>query len=199
MSDSQNLEQQNHEQLEAVPQNATKVRFDQIWQQIQKHNAVLFLRHALRIDMTLEQVLQALSYQNTGDQVANLRLADVLLPQQQRDAAAAATQSPAPSKDDATRTRRKRRGPEEIHKLREQVLERMRAAMGSVTTSHLCDVLNNGGFEVDLLQMNRLLVGLEQDGYLMCLGGKPKNWRLKPQGRTAPEPMVVVRRAPSSS
>jgi hypothetical protein len=52
-------------------------------------------------------------------------------------------------------------------------------------------VLSNGGHDVDLLQLGRMLAALEQDGYVTCLGGKPKAWRLKPQGRRAPEPLVI--------
>jgi hypothetical protein len=170
-----------------------QTRFARVWQQIQRHNASLFLRHAMRLDMTLEQVMAAMQFENCAELAKDVRLGDLLQPQLQasqtepRPAAAPA----APTK--ASKERRRRRGPEEMTQLREAVLERMRAAMGSVTTTHLCDVLKNGGFDVDLLQMNRTLNGLEEEGYLVSLGGKPKSWRLKPQGRMAPEPMVVRR------
>ena len=173
---------------------SNNVRFDTIWQQIQKHNSILFLRHALKTDMTLEQVLAALTYRDVHANVGQLRLSDVLNPSSARPApSAASARTPLPQQV----SRRKRRGPEEMHKLRELVLDRMRAAVGSITTSHLCEVLTNGGFEVDLLQMNRILNALAGEGYLLCLGGKPKQWRLKPQGRTAPEPMVVRRASPN--
>ena len=143
--------------------------------------------------MTLEQVLAALTYRDVHANVGQLRLSDVLNASAPRPAAApAVARTAAPSA-----SRRKRRGPEEMHQLRELVLGRMRAAMGSITTSHLCEVLGNGGFEVDLLQMNRILNSLASEGYLLCLGGKPKQWRLKPQGRTAPEPMTVRRASPN--
>lgn len=181
---------------------SVKERFDAVWQQIEKNNAVLFLRHALRLDMSLQQLLQALEYRNVHELLAEVRLSDILV-NALRQNQAPATERRATPTNKVAKARRKRRGADEINQLRDTVLDRMRSAMGSVTTSHLCDVLNNGGFDVDLLQMNRLLNALEQQGYVTCLGGKPKAWRLKPQGRTAPEPMVVRKggsaEAPSSA
>lgn len=142
--------------------------------------------------MTLRELAQALAFEHANTYLDDIHLRDVLSAPSE-GAAPAGVEVTAPAEAASERARRRRRGPKEMEALRDMVLERLRASMGSTTSSHLCEVLANGGHDVDALQMNRLLSQLEEQGYVTCLGGKPKTWRLKPAGRTAPEPMQIRR------
>lgn len=176
---------------------AFEERLASLWHSGSHDVAVAFLRRAIHLDMSLRDLAQALSFEHARDHLANIRLGDVLRRSQSvaapQPAQAAATPgaSAARSAPAKVKVRRKRRGSDEMAALRELVLERLRSAIGGTTTSHLCDVLRNGGHDVDALGINRILKQLEEQGYVTCLGGKPKGWRLKPSGRTAPEPMQI--------
>jgi hypothetical protein len=175
-------------------------RLNTLWNQGSKDIAIAFLRRVMASEMTLLELRAALAFPHVRPHLDNLLLGDILArapvaPERasERTAAAAgssqARAAAAPAR--ASATRRKRRSPEEMEATRQALMGRLQAAVGPVTTSHLRDVLNNGGHSVDLLQLGRMLAALEQDGYITCLGGKPKAWRLKPQGRRAPEPLVI--------
>lgn len=179
-----------------VPEDDFAARLHTLWRSGTHEVAVGFLRRAVHLDMTLRELAQALNFEHANEHLDHIRLGEVLrrsqVPAAQPDAQEAAAAA-APAARAPAAARRKRRGPEELEALREMVLERLRASMGSTTSAHLCEVLRNGGHDIDMLQMNRLLNQLETQGYVTCLGGKPKSWRLKPAGRTAPEPMQIRR------
>jgi hypothetical protein len=167
-------------------------RLTSLWNEGSKDIALAFLRRALTQEMTLEELASALQFSQVHDHLAALTLDDVLprAPVVAQPASVAARPTPRAAAAPKN-TRRKRRSSDEISALRDALMGRLQAAVGSVTTSHLRDVLSNGGHDVDLLQLGRMLAALEQEGYVTCLGGKPKAWRLKPQGRRAPEPLVI--------
>lgn len=173
--------------------NSYRERLTSLWNEGSKDIALAFLRRATSQDMNLEELAHALQFPQVRDHLQELTLDDVLptkvpalvhVAPATRPTARIVNTAPKP-------TRRKRRSSDEIAALRDALMGRLQAAVGSVTTSHLRDVLSNGGHDVDLLQLGRMLAALEQDGYITCLGGKPKAWRLKPQGRRAPEPLVI--------
>lgn len=177
-------------------------RLQTLWTSGTQEVAVSFLRRAVHLDMSLRELAQALAFEHATAYLDDIRLSDVLRRSQTEAlqvAPSAASPTTAETKAEPERARRRRRGPKEIEALREMVLERLRASMGSTTSAHLCEVLANGGHEIDALQMNRLLGQLEEQGYVTCLGGKPKAWRLKPAGRTAPEPMQIRRAAAAAT
>ncbi len=172
--------------------NEYHARLTSLWNEGSKEIALGFLKRATSYDMNLQELAHALQFVEVRDYITELSLDDIL-PQRS---------VPQPAQSDAhkpmravqkpvQKTRRKRRSSDEISALRDALMGRLQAAVGSVTTSHLRDVLSNGGHDVDLLQLGRMLAALEQEGYITCLGGKPKAWRLKPQGRRAPEPLVI--------
>lgn len=172
--------------------NEYRARLTSLWNEGSKDIALSFLKRAVRHDMTLQELVHALQFPEVRDHIAGINLDDVLPraaqgPQLAPQLAKHATGLPRPEKV----ARRKRRSSDEIASLRDALIGRLQAAVGSVTTSHLRDVLSNGGHDVDLLQLGRMLATLEEEGYITCLGGKPKAWRLKPQGRRAPEPLVI--------
>ena len=172
--------------------NNYRDRLTSLWNEGSKDIAVAFLRRATHYDMNLQELATALQFEEVRDHISELNLGDILphKPQAQEVKAAAARPVRSQPKP-AQPSRRKRRSADEIAALRDALMGRLQAAVGSVTTSHLRDVLSNGGHDVDLLQLGRMLAALEQEGYVTCLGGKPKAWRLKPQGRRAPEPLVI--------
>jgi ribosomal protein L12E/L44/L45/RPP1/RPP2 len=169
-----------------------KDRLNSLWNEGSKDMAIAFLRRVINVDMTLEELARALQFSEVRGHLEGMQLQDILrqAPKPMLHTVPAAAALPQAATGPA-KTRRKRRTPEEIAALRDALMGRLQAAVGSVTTSHLCDVLSNGGHDVDLLQLGRMLATLEQEGYVTCLGGKPKAWRLKPQGRRAPEPLVI--------
>jgi ribosomal protein L12E/L44/L45/RPP1/RPP2 len=167
-----------------------------LWQQGHREIAVSFLKRAIGADMTLEQLAHALQFPQVREFLHTVDLRDVLTPTR----AAATTPSNAAESVIAARRpqkkpRRRRRGAAEVQDLKKAVLARLQAALASVSASQLCELLNKGGHEVDLLQMNRLLSALETEGAVTSTSGKPKGWRLKPQGRTSPAPLIIRKAA----
>lgn len=184
-------------EIEMLTESSSKnyqERLTELWNQGSKDIALAFLRRALSHTMTLDELAHALQFTEVRNHLAEIQLEDVLpalvtqAPVNRQPPAAAA---PVAEQQIPEKSRRRRRSSQEISLLRDALMGRLQAAVGSVTTSHLRDVLSNGGHDVDLLQLGRMLAALEQEGYITCLGGKPKAWRLKPQGRRAPEPLVI--------
>lgn len=173
-------------------------RLESLWHEGSKDIAVAFLRRVISADITLEQLVKALQFEQVHAHLEGLALKDILpqVVQSLRPAVAMQARPIAAQIQQVKAPRRKRRSADEVSALRDALMGRLQAAVGSVTTSHLRDVLSNGGHSVDLLQLGRLLATLEQEGYVTCLGGKPKGWRLKPQGRRAPEPLVIRKARP---
>jgi len=167
-------------------------RLTSLWNEGSKDIAVAFLRRATSYEMSLQELATALQFEEVRKHISDLTLGDILPPKPQaQEVKTAAVRPVRTTHKVAQKSRRKRRSADEIAALRDALMGRLQAAVGSVTTSHLRDVLSNGGHDVDLLQLGRMLAALEQEGYVTCLGGKPKAWRLKPQGRIAPEPLVI--------
>ena len=192
-------------EIEMLPESSAKnyqERLTELWNEGSKDIALAFLRRALSHTMSLDELAHALQFAEVRNHLAEIQLDDVLpalaqsAPPRSLHQAAAA---PAAEPFVAEKSRRRRRSSQEISELRDALMGRLQAAVGSVTTSHLRDVLSNGGHDVDLLQLGRMLAALEQEGYITCLGGKPKAWRLKPQGRRAPEPLVIRKAQPAAA
>lgn len=181
------------------PTHEFHARLTSLWNEGSKDIALSFLKRATHYGMTLQELVHALQFPEVHGHIADLTLDDILPKRQASPQLAPKPLNAAPNlRQAAGQTRRKRRSSDEISALRDALMGRLQAAVGSVTTSHLRDVLSNGGHDVDLLQLGRMLASLEQEGYITCLGGKPKAWRLKPQGRRAPEPLVI-RKAQNAS
>jgi ribosomal protein L12E/L44/L45/RPP1/RPP2 len=175
-------------------QKSYEERLASLWQQGNREIAVAFLKRAITADITLEQLAKALQFPQVREHLQTVGLRDVLAPAPNpapTAASAAGATTHAPAERRQKKVRRRRRGAAEVQALKDAVMGRLQSAVSPVTTPHLCEVLAKGGHDVDLLQMNRLLNTLSAEGYVHCLGGKPKAWRLKPQGRTAPEPLVI--------
>lgn len=167
-------------------------RLASLWQEGNRDIAISFLKRAITPSMTLAELAQALEFPQVREHLDDIGLTDIFVQK------SVAQQPRQPARTSGETAPRKRRSAAEMQALRDAVMERLQVAVSPTTTQHLCDVLEKAGHDVDLLQINRLLNGLEADGYVLCTGGKPKGWRLKPQGRTAPDPLVI-RKASASS
>ncbi|RYF12766.1 MAG: hypothetical protein EOO77_16890 [Oxalobacteraceae bacterium] len=146
--------------------------------------------------MTLDQLAHALQFPQVREHLHTVDLRDILTPTRGIAAAPSATSENVTSPQrPQKKLRRRRRGASEVQDLKNAVVARLQAAVATVTAAHLCEILNKGGHDVDLMQMNRLLSALETEGAVSCTSGKPKGWRLKPQGRTAPAPLIIRKAA----
>lgn len=180
-------------------QTAYEERLATLWEQGNRDIAISFLKRAIGANMTLDQLAKALQFPQVREHLHTVGLRDILMPAKPT-APAATSQAHAMATPKAkNKQRRRRRGTAEVQALKDAVIGRLQAAVGAVTTPHLCDVLAKGGHDVDILQMNRMLNSLESEGYVACTGGKPRGWRLKPQGRTAPEPVLIRKAIPAVS
>lgn len=168
-------------------------RLASLWQEGNRDIAISFLKRAITPTMTLAELAQALEFPQVREHLEDIGLTDIFV---RRPATPQASQ---PAQPVVSKAPRKRRSAAEMQALRDTVMERLQAAVSPTTTQHLCHVLEKAGHEVDLLQLNRLLNGLEAEGYVVSTGGKPKGWRLKPQGRTAPDPLVIRKAAANST
>lgn len=170
-------------------------RLQQLWHQGNHTAAVAFLRKAISSKMSLQELALALNFDGVRGHLDTIRLSDILqaVPVYQEPRQTASL-SPAPKPQ-----RRRRRTAEEMQSLRDAVLKRLQSAVGPVPTPHLIDVLNNGGHDVDALQLGRVMTALEAEGYILSSRTKPKAWRMKPQGRTSAEPYVIRKSASAES
>lgn len=182
-----------------TPQSAYEERLATLWQQGNRDIAISFLKRAIGADMTLDQLAKALQFPQVREHLHTVGLRDILAPAQPAAPAASSARHASTVPKARKKQRRRRRGAAEVQALKDAVIGRLQAAVGAVTTPHLCEVLAKGGHDVDMLQMNRMLNSLEAEGYVACTGGKPRGWRLKPQGRTAPEPLVIRKAAAALS
>jgi hypothetical protein len=162
-------------------------RLSTLWEQGGRDLAVTFLRRATTLDNTLEEVLAALKFDAVRPYLSDIKLLDIFPP-----AAARVHQDATPQVLPARR-KRQRRSADEMRQMKARLLMLLREEPGSLDTVQMMNTLNEEGHGVDTIVVNSLLKGLEIEGDIVNLGGKPKAWRATPVGRTSAEPPIIKR------
>lgn len=167
-------------------------RLADLWQQGGRDLAVGFLRRATSADHNLAQILTALQFEGVKEHLGNIRLAEVFGAPGQAAHTPRVPQAAAKAPP-AKQRRRHRRTSEEMQQMRLFLRATLTEEPGSLDTVQLVAMLHQQGHEVDTIIVNTLLKGLETEGHILSLGGKPKAWRSVTKPRVAAAPMFIRR------
>lgn len=166
------------------------------WRSAESTAVLYFLKRAIALDSTLDEIEAALSFEPVKAHLKNIRLGDIL------GAARAEQTAPAVhsgsrrgtrrvTKAAAAPVKRQRRSGTEIQAIRDLLLTRLQKIPAGVDTPRLSEWVNQAGHKIDTMKVNLLLNGLESAGHVQSDDGRPKTWRIKAQGRVSAEPMII--------
>jgi hypothetical protein len=161
-----------------------------VWKQGSRDVAVSFLQRVVTPDITLSELLAALQFDGVQEYLDDISLRDVFRMASSMVASPQAMLLPP-------RIKRKRRSAEEMQQMKTQVLGMLTQESGTLSTSQVCAALQATGHDVDTVRANLVLKGLEKEGLVTDLGGKPKSWRAQTPGKRAAEPVLIKKKQAS--
>ena len=174
------------------------------WRSAENTAVLYFLKRAIALDSTLEEIEAALSFEPVKEHLKNIRLGDIL--------GSARNDQEAPedhhkvrrpmrrvNKVAAAPVKRQRRSGTEIQAIKDLLLTRLQKIPAGVDTPRLAEWVNEAGHKIDTMKVNLLLNGLESSGHVQSDDGRPKTWRVKTQGRISAEPMVIKKAQASAT
>ncbi len=166
---------------------AYETQLKELWKQGQRGIVAAFLRRVMHSQASLADVAAALRFAEVQAHLHDLRLADVWPTATAATVASPAAPAPAvpapKARRAASKPRRRRRGPDEMQAIKDQLAAMLHKEPGSLDTTQLHEGLAQQGHDVDRITLKRLLVSLAEAGTIQCLGGRPKAWR-----QVAPRP-----------
>lgn len=175
------------------------------WRSAESTAVLYFLKRAVALDSTLDEIEAALSFEPVKGHLKNVRLGDILASGRTEQQSAPEVEPAAQRgvrrvhKVAAAPVKRQRRSDAELQAIKDLLLTRLRKIPAGVDTRRLSDWVNQAGHSVNTMKVNLMLNGLEKDGYVQSDDGRPKTWRVKAQGRVSPEPMIIKKAQASGS
>ena len=175
------------------------------WRSAESTAVLYFLKRAVALDSTLDEIEAALSFEPVKEYLKNIRLGDVLgSARVQQEAPAEVLKARRPirrvNKATAAPLKRQRRSGVEIQAIKDLLLTRLQKIPAGVDTPRLAAWVNEAGHKIDTMKVNLLLNQLESSGHVQSDDGRPKTWRIKAQGRVSAEPMVIKKaQAPAAA